>query len=115
MTDGQLAALLATIGAALTAFGGLMKWCFTQWLADRKEDRTERKEDRASDREATIAVATAMTTMSLKFDGFERTLNKVADDFDEISGIHDSPPKPKQKAKTPAMGVRPPRPGTHNY
>lgn len=121
MSDAQLTAAIAALGGAGVGLIGFLKWCFTQWLADRKEERAERKADREADRAATIQVATAMATMATKFDAFERQLARIEDNVDEISGVHAAPVvsdgvveqrRTDQRRNTPAMGHRIPRPAT---
>ncbi len=111
MTDGQMTALIGAITLGLGGLGGLVKWCFTQWLDDRKEERAERKEERKDERAATMAVATAMTTMALKFDAFEKQLASVEEFVEEHTPVNQPIPR---RTSTPAQGVRVPRPGTHH-
>lgn len=96
MSDTQT--IIGIVTLLIGGFGGLVKWCFSTWLADRKEERAERKADREADRAATIQVATAMTTMALKFDAFEKKLESVGNAVehvaDEVTGRHDIPTRP---------------------
>lgn len=46
MTDVQFGLLISGLGVVGTGLIGVIKWAFTQWLNDRKEDRVERKTER---------------------------------------------------------------------
>lgn len=106
MNPGDAPTLVIVIGAVTGLFAGFAKlvmWCVTKWLEDRAAERLERKEERAQDREATKAVATAMTTMALKFDAFEKQLSSVQWNVEEITGRHEVPIPPSRN--TPPAGV----------
>lgn len=124
MTDGEiLTAAIAGGGSFLAGLGALVKYVadryFTQradehtkGIAERAEERRERALERQQDREATTAVASAMTTMALKFDSFEKQLTEVQWDVREVSGVHQAVPEPipppaQPPRNTPPKGVRP--------
>lgn len=102
MSTEQLIAVITAAASLFAGFGKLVTWCVGKWMADREKERAERREDRREDRAATMAVATAMTTMSMKFDSFEKSLERVED---EVTGNHDIP------RQTPPKGVRLPSRG----
>ncbi len=115
MTDTQLTALMAGGAAALASAIAFLKWGFGIWLSDRKEEREERKKEREANTSATIEVARAMTTMSLKFDAFEKQLANVdraiVEVVDEITDRHTIPPRPSSRMQTEPgqQGYRAPR------
>jgi hypothetical protein len=114
VSDAQLTAVIAALSVGAGAFVTFLKWAFSQWMADRKEDRAERKVEREADRAATIEMTRAITTMCLKFDAFEKKLDRVEDSVehvaDEVTGNHRIPKSPQRAQTAPLGGYGPRRP-----
>lgn len=110
MTDAQLTAVIAALSLGGGAFVTFLKWAFSQWMADRKEEREERKQERAAQTAATIEVARALTTVSVKIDAFEKKLDNVGANVehvaDEVTGNHRIP---KRAQSQPGAGYYSPR------
>lgn len=101
MSDAQLTLLLsaiATLGASLIA---ALRWAVNR-VTKSNDDGTA----------ALIANTSSNATLIADVRNLARQIERL-DDFvkEEISGIHDSPPKP---TRTPARGLRIARPGTHH-
>ena len=101
MTDTQLGlvlAAIATLGGSLIA---ALKWAVNR-VTKSNDDGTA----------ALIANTASNATLIAEVRNLARQIERL-DDFvkDEISGVHDNPPKPRQGA-TPRGGV-PVRPGTY--
>lgn len=104
MTDAQFYSALIAGGVGLFGSGGFARWVFLQWMELRREESADRKSERLEDRTVTIENTKAMTTLAVRVEGLERKLGSMAENFEEISGIHDIPTK-KQRARTAPMGV----------
>lgn len=112
LTNEQLLTIIAATTAFLSGLSGLVWKLFNRWLDDRKEDRGERRSERDASTQATVAVAKAMTEMSLRFEAFEKQLRHVegvVDEVaDEVTGRHEIPVhKPTRAATDP--GYRAPK------
>ena len=106
MSDGQLAAILTALGGFLVGGAGLVRWMFGVWMSEKKDERIDRKDERREDRAAITAVATAMTTIALRFDSMEKKLDGMAEDFDEVSGVHEAAPRQFHRpVSEPSTGV----------
>ncbi len=114
MTDGeQLATILTSGGLALGSVGTFVRWMFTQWMADKKEERAQKASERLGDREDVRQMTTAVVTLSMRFEAFDRALNKMEQSFESKSGVYDTNPIPEPmqipslpRRQTPAKGVR---------
>ena len=102
MTDAQLTLILAAIG---TLGGSLI--AALRWAVNRV---TKSNDDGTS---ALLANTASNATLIASVQNLARQIERL-DDFvkEEISGIHDGPPKPPSRISTPARGTRAPRPGT---
>lgn len=100
MSDAQITAIIT----AIVGLGGLLvsalRWAVNRVTASNDAGTT-----------AIIANTASNATLVTKIDGLSRSIERL-DDFvkDEISGVHDGPPKPR----TPPRGIRAPRPGTYH-
>jgi hypothetical protein len=102
VSDAQLTIILgaiATLGGSLVA---ALRWA-VQRVTKSNDDGTF----------ALVENTKSNATLITKLDGLSRAIERL-DDFvkEEISGIHDGPPKPR--ARTAPQGVRMPRPGTYH-
>lgn len=110
MTDAQLTAVVAALATGGGAFIAFLKWAFGVWMADRKEERAERKAEREAQTAATLEVAKALTAMAVRFDAFERKLDKVEQGVDEVADeVTGNHRVPKRADTQPGSGYRPPR------
>lgn len=95
MSDAQLAAVMTGLAGGLGGFITLLKWAFSTWMADRKEERGERKLDRDAQVAATVEMAKAFATFTARLDSFEKALSHVEDAVeevvDEVTGNHRQP------------------------
>lgn len=99
MTDAQLGVLIAALGA----LGGVIRWAVNR-ITKSNDDGTA----------ALVANTAQLAAFIVKIDNFGRQIERL-DDFvkEEISGVHDGPPRPGQRYPTP-RGVRIPRRGSHH-
>lgn len=101
MSDGQLTLLLSAIGALGAGLVAALRWAVNR-VTKSNDDGTA----------ALIANTASNATLIAEVRNLARQIERL-DDFvkDEISGVHDGPPKP---TRTPARGLRIARPGSHH-
>jgi hypothetical protein len=102
MTEVQFGLLLGAISGLGALLVGALRWAVNR-VTKSNDDGTA----------AIIANTASNAVLVTKIDGLARAMERL-DDFvkEEISGVHDGPPKPGQRFKTPVRGTRAPRPGT---
>lgn len=103
MSDAQLGLIIAAIGAFGSLLAGTLRWAVNRITKSNDEGTA-----------ALIANTASNAILITKIDSLARQMERL-DDFvkEEISGVHDGPPKPL-RPRTPARGLRIARPGTHH-
>lgn len=125
------AELVATIIAAVGAFGGaftkLVVWVVKQWRAERAIERDERRGDRETVVDIQLTLAAMLERDRVLYARAKRSSEGAAprprprQDFDEeeVSNVVEIKNRLRSEheartKKTPPLGVRAPRPGTHH-
>ncbi len=125
MTNEQL---VAAVAAFLTGGGGLvafLKWAFTQWLLDRKQEREERRGEVSALFDIQLTLQAMLERDRIREERRKRETGQPQS-RGVPQGVWDEPTTdvhqikremreiPSVRRPTPAAGVRLPRPGTRN-